>query len=161
MDAPIIEFPCSFREGVERCRWPQEYAFQPDGEGLDGLSRSTGLSIDLDDVGSIAWTIVFGEAGHGTLLQLFDPFDLPLKAVADVDGKPWVLGIEDVSFGASLEGVGMGFDQVFEPVDSGVELSYFGDMIVFPLFNCFEQGFGDALQGVGVEIGAAVEDVSS
>ena len=119
------------------------------------------MGVDFDDVGSIAWTIVFGEAGHGTLLQLFDPFDLSLKAVADVDGKPRVLGIEDVSFGASLEGVGMGFDQVFEPVDPGVELSYFGGVIAFPLFNCFEQGFGDALQGVGVEIGAAVEDVSS
>ena len=119
------------------------------------------MGVDFDDVGSVAWTVVFGEAGHGTLFQLFDPFDLPLKAVADIDGKPWVLGIEDISFGASLEGVGMGLDQVFESVDPGVELSYFSGMIVFSLFNCFEQGFGDALQGVGVEIGTAVEDVSS
>ena len=95
------------------------------------------------------------------MFQLFDPFDLPLKAVANIDGKSWVLGIEDIPLGASLESVGVGFDQIFESVDPGVELSYFGGMIVFSLFNCFEQGFGDALQGVRVEIGAAVEDVSS
>ena len=33
-------------------------------------------------------------------------------------------------------------------------------MVGFSLFDCFEQGLGNALQGVGVEVGAAVEDVS-
>ena len=75
MDAPIVELSCRFRESVERCRWPQEYALQPDRERLDGLSRSAGLSIDFDDVRSVAWTVIFGEAGHSALLQLLDPLD--------------------------------------------------------------------------------------
>ena len=160
MDAPIVELPCSFRESVERCRWPQEYAFQPDGERLDGLSRSAGLSVDLDDVGSVAWTVIFGEAGHCALLQLFDPFDFPLQAVADVDGEPWVLGVKDVPFGATLEGVGMRLNEVLEPIDPAVEFPHFSRVVVFSLLNCFEQRLGDALQGVGVEISAAVKDVS-
>ena len=160
MDAPIVEFPCSFREGIERCRWPQEYAFQPDGEGLDGLSRSTGLSVDLDNVGSVARTIIFGEAGHCALFQLLDPLDFSLEAITDIDGKTRIFGVEDVPLGAALEGVGVGFDEVFKSIDPGIELSYFGHMVVLPLFDCFEQGFGDALQGVGVEVSAAVKDVS-
>ena len=161
MDPPIIELPRSFREGVECRRRPQKDTFQPDGKGFDRFGRCTGLGVDLDNVGSVPGTVVFGEAGHCALLQLFDPLDLPLKAVADVDGEPWVLGVEDIPLGASLEGVGVGFDQVLESVDSGIELSHFSDVIVFSLLDCFKQGLGDALQGVGVEIGAAVENVSS
>ena len=160
MDAPIVELSCSFCESVERCRWPQEYALQPDGKRLDGLSRGAGLSVDLDDVGSVTWTVIFSEAGHCALLQLFDPFDFSLQAVANVDGKTWVFGIEDIPLRASLEGISVGFDEVLESVDSGVELPYFGRVIVLSLFNCFEQCFGDPLQGVRVEIGAAVKDVS-
>ena len=160
MDAPIVELPCSFRKGVERCRWPQEYAFQPDGEGLDGLSRSAGLSVDLDDVGSVARTVVLGEAGHGALLQLFDPFDFSLEAVADVDGESGVFGVKYVPLRATLEGVGVGFDKVLESVDPGIKFPHFGNVVVLSLFDCFEQRLGNALQGVGVEVGAAVEDVS-
>ena len=112
-------------------------------------------------MGGVSGAVVFGEAGHRALLLLFDPLDLPLQTVADVDGKPRVFSVEDVSLGAALEGIGVSFDQVFELVDSGVEFSYFSGMVVLPLFNSFEQGFGDALQSVGAEIGAAVEDVSS
>ena len=159
VDTPIVELPRGLREGVECCRRPQEDTFQPNGKGLDGLGCRTGLSVDLDDVGSVARTVVFGKAGHGALLQLLDPFDLPLKAIADIDGEPGVFGVEDIPLGASLEGVGVGFDEVFESVDPGVELAYFGCMVVLSLFNCFEQGFGDSLQGVRVKIGAAVKDV--
>ena len=111
-------------------------------------------------MGSVAWTVVFGEAGHGALLQLFDPFNFSLKAVANVDGEPGVFGVEDVSLGATLEGVGVGFDQILKSVDPGVELSYLGDVVILSLFNGFEEGLGDSLQGVGVEVSAAVEDVS-
>ena len=138
MDAPIVEFPCSFREGVERCRWPQKYAFQPDGERLDGLGRSTGLSIDFDDVGSVTWTVVLGEAGHCALLQLFDPFNFSLQTVADVDGESRVFGIEDIPFGAALEGVGVRLNEVFEPIDPAVKFPDFGRMVVFSLLNCSE-----------------------
>ena len=138
MDAPIVELFCSFRESVERCRWPQKYAFQPDRKGLDGFSRGAGLSVDLDNVGSVAWTVIFGEAGHCALLQLFDPFDFPLQAVADIDGKPRVLGVEDIPFGAALEGVGVCLNEIFEPIDPAVEFPHFGHVVVFPLFNCFE-----------------------
>ena len=126
----------------------------------DRLRRGAGLSVDLDDVRSVAWTVVFGEAGHGALLQLFDPFNFSLKAIADIDGEPGIFGVEDIPLGAPLEGISMGFDEVFEPIDSSVELTHFGHVIVFSLLNCFEQRLGDALQGVGVEIGATVEDVS-
>ena len=160
MDAPIIELPRSFREGVERCRWPQEYGFQPDGKRLDGLSRSAGLSIDLDDVGSIAWTVIFGEASHCALLQLFDPLDFLLQAIADVDSEPGVFGVENVPLGATLEGVGVSFDEVLESVNSAIEFPYFGDVIVLPLLDRFEQCFGDSLQGVGVEVSATVKNVS-
>ena len=54
----------------------------------------------------------------------------------------------------------MSFDEVFQPVDPGVELSYFGHVVVLSLFDCFEQSFGDALQGIGVEVSTAVKDVS-
>ena len=118
------------------------------------------MSVDLDDVGSVARTVVFGETGHSALFQLFDPLNFSLKAVANVDGEPGVFGVKDVSLRATLEGVGMGLDKVFEPIDPGVELAYFSCMVVFPLFNCFEQRLGNALQGVGVEVSAAVEDVS-
>ena len=118
------------------------------------------MGVNFDDVGGVSRAVVLGEASHRSLFQLFDPLDFPLKTVADIDGEPWVLGIEDISLGASLEGVGVGFDEVFESVDAGVELSYFGHVIVFPLFDCFEQCLGNPLQGVGVEVSAAVKDVS-
>ena len=160
MDTPIIELPRSFREGIERGRRSQEDAFQPDRKGFDGFCRRAGLGINFDDVGGVSRAIVFGEAGHSALLQLLDPLDFPLEPVADVDSESRIFGVEDIPLGASLEGVGVGLDEVFESVDSGVELAYLGCVIVFSLFNCFEQRLGDALQGVGVEIGAAIEDVS-
>ena len=160
MDTPIVELPCGFYEGVERCRWPQEYAFQPDGERFDGLGRSAGLSVDFDDVGSVAWTVIFGEAGHSALLQLLDPFDFPLQAIANVDGKTRVLGVKDIPFGATLESVGVRLNEVFKPIDPTVELSHLGRVVVFSLLNCFEQRLGDTLQSVGVEVSATIEDVS-
>ena len=111
-------------------------------------------------MGSVAWTVVLGEAGHSTLLQLFDPFDFSLKAVADIDGEPGIFGVEDIPLRASLEGVGVGLDEVFESVDPGVELAYFGCVVILSLFDRFKQRLGDALQGVGVEVSTAVEDVS-
>ena len=138
MDTPVVELPRSLCEGIECRRWPQEDTLQPDRKGFDGFSCRTGLSVDLDDVGSVAQAVVFGEAGHGALLQLFDPLDLSLKAIANVDSKPGVFGVENIPLRASLEGIGVGFDEVLESVDSGVELTYFGHMVVFPLLDCFE-----------------------
>ena len=94
------------------------------------------------------------------MLQLFDPLDFSLEAVADIDSESRVFGVEDVSLRASFEGVSVCFDEVLKSVDSGVEFSYFGHVVVLSLFDCFEQCFGDPLQGVGVEVGAAVEDIS-
>ena len=94
------------------------------------------------------------------MLQVFDPFNLLLKAIADIDSEPGILGVEDIPLRAALEGVGVGLDEIFEPVDLSVELAYFGRVVVFPLFDRFEQCFGDPLQGVGVEVSAAVENVS-
>ena len=96
-------------------------------------------------MGSVAWTVIFGEAGHSALLQLFDPLNFPLKTIADVDGEPRVLGIEDIPLGAAFEGVGVCFDKVLESVNSAVEFPYFGDVVVFPLLDRLEQGFGNAL----------------
>ena len=79
------------------------------------------------------------------MLQLFDPFDFPLKAVADIDGEAWVLGVEDIPLGASLESVGVGLDKVFEPIDPCVEFAYFGCMVILSLLDRFKQGLGDAL----------------
>ena len=112
-------------------------------------------------MGGISRTVIFGEAGHRALLQLFDPLDFSLEAVADIDGKAWVLGVENIPLRASLESVGVGLDEVLESINSCVELTYFGCVIVLSLFDCFEQRFGDALQGVRVEVGAAIENVSS
>ena len=109
----------------------------------------------------VSGAVIFGETGHRTLLQVFDPFDFSLKAVADIDGEAWVFGVENIPLGASLEGVGVGLDEVLESVDPCIELAHFGCMVIFTLLDCFEQGFGDALQGVRVEVSAAVEDVSS
>ena len=111
-------------------------------------------------MGSVAWTIVFGEAGHGALLQMLDPLNLPLKAVADVDSEPGILGVEDVPLRATLEGVGVGLDEVLESIDSSVELAYLSCVVVLSLLDRFEQRFGDPLQGVGVKVSAAVKDVS-
>ena len=160
MDAPIVELPCSFREGVERCRRPQEYTFQPDGERFNGLGCGAGLGVDFDDMGSVTRTVVFGEAGHCALLQLFDPLDFSLEAVADVDGESRVFGVKDIPLGAALEGIGVCFDEIFESIDPTVEFPYFGHVVVFPLLDCFEQRLGDTLQGVRVKVGAAVKDVS-
>ena len=135
MDTPVVELPRGFRKGVERSRRPQEDAFQPDGEGLDGFCRRAWLGVNFDDVGSISRAVVLGEAGHRTLLQLFNPLDFSLKAIADVDGEARVLGIENIPLGASLEGVGVGFNEIFESVDSSVELAYLGRVVVFPLFD--------------------------
>ena len=112
-------------------------------------------------MGSVSRATIFGEASHRALLQLFDPLDFPLKTVANVDSEPRVFCVEDVPLWATLEGVGVSLDKVFESVDPTVELSYFGCMVVLSLLDRFEQCFGDALQGVGVEIDAAVENVSS
>ena len=138
VDTPVVELPRSFCEGIERSRRSQEDTLQPDGKGFDRFSCRTGLSVDLDDMGSVARTVVLGKAGHGALLQLFDPLDLPLKAVADVDSESGIFGVEDISFGAALEGISVSFDKVLEPVDSSVELAYFGHVVVLPLFDCFE-----------------------
>ena len=110
-------------------------------------------------MGGISRAVVFGKTGHRTLLQLFDPFDFPLKAVADINGEAWVLGVEDISFGAALEGIGVSFDEVLKSGDPGIELSYLGHMVGFSLFDCFEQRLGNALEGVGVEVSAAIQDV--
>ena len=111
-------------------------------------------------MGSIPGAVVLGKACHRALLQLFDPFDLSLKTIADIDGEPGVFGIEDVSLGALLESVGVSLNEIFEPVDPTIEFSYLGHVVVFSLFDRLEQRLGDALQGVGVEVSAAVEDVS-
>ena len=132
------ELPRGFRESVERCRRPQEDTLQPYGKGFDGFRCCAGLGVNFDNMGSIPRSVVFGETGHRTLLQVFDPLDFSLKAVADIDGKTRIFSVEDISFGAPLEGVGVGFDEVFESVDSGVELSYLGGMIVLPLFDRFK-----------------------
>ena len=160
MDAPVVEFPRGLRKGVECSRRPQEDTLQPDGKGLDGLCRCTGLGVDFDDMGGVSRAVVLGEAGHRTLFQLFDPFNFSLKAVADIDGEPGIFGVKDIPFRASLKGVSVGFDEILKSIDPSVELAHFGHVIVFSLLNCFEQRFSDALQGVGVEVGAAVKDVS-
>ena len=111
-------------------------------------------------MGGVARTVIFGETGHCTLFQLLDPFDFSLEAVTDVDGESRVFGVKDIPLGASLEGVSVCFDEVFESIDPTIELPYFSHMVVLPLLDRFEQRFGDALQSVGVEVGAAVKDVS-
>ena len=160
MDTPVVELPRGFCEGVERGRWPQQNTLQPHGERLDGLGRGARLSVDLDDVGGVAWAVVLGEAGHGTLLQLFDPFNFSLKAVADIDGEAWVLGVENIPLRAPLEGVSVGLDEVFKSIDPRIELAYFGCVVILSLLDRFEQGFDNALQGVGVKVGTAVKDIS-
>ena len=160
MDAPIIEFPRGLSEGVERSRRPQENALQPDGEGLDGFCCSARLGVDFDDMGGVSWAVILRKTGHRALLQLLDPFDFSLKPIADVDGETWIFGIEDIPLRAALEGVGVGFDEVFKSIDPRIELAYLGRVVVFSLFDCLEQRFGDALQGVRVEVSTAVEDVS-
>ena len=160
VDPPIVELPRGFCEGVECRRRPQEDTFQPNRKGFDGFGRCTRLSVDFDDVRGVSGTVVFGEACHRTLLQLFDPLDFSLKTVANVDGEPRVLGVENVPLWAALEGVGVGFDKVLEPIDPTVKLPYFGHVIVFSLLDCLEQRFGDALQSVRIKIGAAIKDVS-
>ena len=79
------------------------------------------------------------------MLQLLDPLDLLLKAVANVDGEIWVLGVENIPLRASFEGVSVGFDEVFESVDSGIELPHFGRVIILSLFDRFEQCLGNPL----------------
>ena len=111
-------------------------------------------------MGSVSGTVVFGVARHRTLLQLLDPLDLSLKTVADIDGEPRVFGVENVPLWAAFEGVGVFLEEVLKSIDPTVELLHFGLVIVLSLFEGFEQRFGDALQGVGVEVGAHVEDVS-
>ena len=96
------------------------------------------MGIDFNDVGGISRAVIFGKAGHRALLQLFDPFDFSLEAVADIDGKTRVLGVEDVPLRAALKGVGVGFDEVLESIDPRIELAYFGRVVVFPLFDRFE-----------------------
>ena len=103
------------------------------------------MSVDFDNVGGISGTIVFGVARHRALLQLLDPLDLPLKAVADVDGERGVLGVENVPLWAAFESFVVLLDQVFKSDDPTVELLYLGLVVLFSLFKGFEQRFGDAL----------------
>ena len=160
VDTPVVKLPCGFSKGVEGDQGPQEDAFQPYGERLNRLRCGTGLGVNFDNVRGVSRTIVFGETGHRSLLQLFDPLNLSLETIADVDCKPWILGVEDVSFGASFESVGVGFDEVLQSGNLSIELQHFGGMVGLSLFDGFEQHLGNALQGVGVEVGAAVQDVS-
>ena len=111
-------------------------------------------------MGGISGSVVFGVACHRTLLQLFDPFDFPLKAVADIDGERRVLGIENVPFRAAFEGLSVLLEEVLEPVDPAIKLLHLGLMVGLALFDGFEQRLGDALEGVGVKVGAHVEYVS-
>ena len=107
----------------------------------------------------VSGAILLGVARHCALLQRLDPLDFSLKTVANVDGKPRVLGVENVPLGAAFEGVSVLLDEVFKSKDSTVELLDFGFVIVFALFECLEQRLGDALQGVGVEVSAHVENI--
>ena len=118
------------------------------------------LGVDFDDVGSVSGTVVFGVAGHRALLQLLDPLDLPLKTVADVDGERGVFGVKNVPLRAAFESLGMLLDEVLKAIDPTVELSYLDLVIVLSLLDRFEQRPSDALQGVGVEVGTHVENVS-
>ena len=96
------------------------------------------MSVDFDNVRGVPGTVVFGVARHRTLLQLLDPLDLPLKAVADVDGKRGVLGIENVPLRATLEGLGVLLEEILKSIDPAIELLNFGLMVVFALLKCFE-----------------------
>ena len=87
MDTPVVKFFGGLSEGVEGGRWPQENALQPYGERFDRLCRGTGLSVDFDNVRGVPRAVVLGKTGHRTLLQLFDPFDFLLQAIANIDGK--------------------------------------------------------------------------
>ena len=96
------------------------------------------MGVDFDDVRGVSRAVVLGEAGDHALLQLLDPLDFPLEAVANIDGEAWVLGVENVPLGAVLEGIGVGFDEVLESVDPGIEFLYLGCMVVLSLFDCLK-----------------------
>ena len=83
-------------------------------------------------------TIVFGEAGHCSLLQLLDPLNFSLQTIADVDCESQVFGVEDVSLRASFEGVSVGFDEVLKSGDSGIELPDFSDVVSLSLLDRFK-----------------------
>ena len=110
-------------------------------------------------MGSVSRAIVFGIARNRALLQLLDPLNLALKAVADIDSERGVFGIENVPLWAAFEGLSVLLDEIFESDDPTVEFLYLGLVVFFSLFEGLEQRLGDALQGVGVEIGAHVENV--
>ena len=78
MDAPVIKLSRGLGEGVESGRRPQKNALQPHGERFDRLCSSTGLRVNFDDVQGVSGTVVFSEASHRPLLQVFDPFDFSL-----------------------------------------------------------------------------------
>ena len=109
----------------------------------------------------VSWAVVLGKTGHCALFQLFDPLNFSLKAVADIDSEAGVFGVEGVPLWAALEGVSVCLDEVFKSIDPTVEFPYLGHVVIFSLFNCFKQRLGDALQGIGVKVSAAIEDVSS
>ena len=138
MDTPVVKLPRGFSKGVEGSGRPQEDTFQPYRERFDWFCGGTGLGVDFDDMGGVSGTVVFGEAGHGALLQLFDSFDFLLQSITDVDSEPWVFGVEDIPLGTPLEHVGVGFDEVFKSIDSGIELPYLGHMVFLSLSDCFE-----------------------
>ena len=121
MDAPVVKLPCRFSESVEGGRQPQENALQPYEERLDRFCCGTRLGVNFDNVRGVSRTVIFGEAGHRSLLQLFDPFDFSLQTVADVDSETWVFGVKNVPLRAAFEGVGVGLDKVFESEDSSIE----------------------------------------
>ena len=60
-----------------------------------------------------------------------------------------------------FEGVSVGLDEIFKLDDLGMELRYFSGVVGFSLFDCFKQCLSDALQSVGVEIGATTVDVAN
>ena len=86
-DPPVVELSGHFVQLVVLWHGSNDAFSEPGGKGFHRLTLHCRLGVDVENVGSTAQTVAFGEAGDCAVVQELDPFDGTVDAVAVADGE--------------------------------------------------------------------------
>ena len=79
---PVVELASCFIKGVVLWHWADGELFEPCRQWLHWLTSSSGLGVDVEDVGSASQAVVLGKGRDCAVVQELDPLDGSMDAIA-------------------------------------------------------------------------------